>query len=208
MRCATAILACLMMCVISLVATSCSDEEDYVPSYVVELAEARSDEDCKIQTVRFDDGRTYNVSQDFTASLSDWTYRCLCAYRLDGESIHIYSLNSVFAQDARPLASYLTYPLDPLKFISCWKSDRYLNIKVGIMTSGDKTHAYGFSLDSISSVDDSNTAYFTLLHKCPDNDEEAYTEETFICMPISDCSDYDTLVVCIPTYDGIIKIKR
>ncbi len=208
MRRKTVILVCVTMCVISAVVAACDDDEDYVPSYVVELAEANSDEEGRIVSVRFDDGRTYNVDQDFTASLSDWTYRCLCTYSLDGESVHIYSLNSVFAQGARPLASYLTYPLDPLKFVSCWKSDRYLNIKVGVMTSGGKAHSYGFSADSVSTANGVNTAYFTLLHKRADNDDEAYTEETYVCMPLSDYSDFDSLVVCIPTYDGIIKVKR
>lgn len=188
---------------------SCNDDDDVVPAYVVELGEAYSDSSKHITSIRMDNGKTYAVDQTIAASSADKTYRCLCTYALDDDGgIDIYSLQQVFAQSPHPLASFIAFPMEPVKFYSCWKSDRYLNLKVGVMTSGVGVHTFGFSIDSVYTSGNKQVACFSLFHQRPDEDAESYTEETFLSMPTEDFADFDTLVISVPTYDGVKQIKR
>lgn len=197
-----------IVCCLLTVVCSCSDDEDDTPAYIVELVEAYSDGNKSITGVRLDNGQTYDLSQSIAAGKANSTYRCLCTYRNDGNGIYIYSLQPVFAQSPHPLTSYIAFPMEPVKFYSCWRTDRYLNLRVGVLTTGNGIHTFGFSVDSTYTVGDKRVACFSLLHKRPDNDDESYTEETFLSMPTAGYEDFDTLVIHVPTYDGTIEIKR
>ncbi len=197
----------LAFCLLTAVC-SCDKDEDDTPAYVVELVEAYSDGNKAITSVRLDNGQTYDVGQGIAASNANRTYRCLCTYRLDGDGIYIYSLLHVFSLEPYHFTMDLSFMMNPVKFYSCWKTDRYLNLRVGVMTSGNGTHSFLISEDTTYTVGDKQVACFTLLHARPEKDTEAYTEEAFICMPTSGYQDFDTLIINVPTYDGTVQIKK
>ncbi len=196
--------ACCLLTAVS----SCGKDEVDTPAYVMELAEAYSNSDKLIDSIRLDNGQSYDVSQSIAASGANRTYRCLCTYWTEGDDIHILSLQNVFLRTPFPFTTDLSFVMDPVKFYSCWRTDRYLNIRVGVMTSGNGTHSFLINEDSTYTVGDKQVACFTLLHSQPSGDTEAYTQEAFICMPTGGYRDYDTLVVNVPTYDGTVQIKR
>lgn len=202
------LLVLIVICSIGIVAISCSDNEQSVPSYIVELVEANSDQSGNIVSIRLDNGTTFSINQYISTNTADSTYRCICTYRKEATGIYLYSLNNVFSQNPRPSNVYKTRPLDPVKLISCWKSDRYLNIKIGVMTGEVDNHAYGFCLDSISNYNDKRIAHFTLLHERPSADTESYTRENFLSMPINRYTDCDSIAISIPTYNGMAQIIR
>ncbi len=198
----------VVACCLLTAVCSCSKDEDETPAYVMELVEAYSNADKVIDSVRLDNGQTYGVAAGIAAGNANRTYRCLCTYSLDGDDIHIYSLQSVFTLEPFHFTIDLSFVMDPVKFYSCWKTDRYLNLRVGVLTSGNGTHVFLVNEDSTYTAGDKKVAVFSLLHSRPDKDVEAYTEEAFICVPTSDYQDCDTLTINVPTYDGTVQIKR
>ena len=74
-----------------------------------------------------------------------------------------------------------------------WRSGGYLNLHLGLMTTGVGTHQYAFCQDSVG--------HYSLLHLRPSNDQESYTNDVYMSMPVPE--DVDSLTFSVYTYDGI-----
>jgi len=199
----------LLTLTLSWLTLSCKDdEENDLPSYLVNLVEASTDSNAMITLIRLDDGNTYNVSQNVKAQHPDTTYRCICTYSIQESNIVLYELSHVFSDHPRSATSFKSHPVDPVKFISSWMSDRYFNLRIGIMTTDTDTHLFAFCEDSIVVESTCKKVYFSLLHQRPDNDAESYTKELFLSMPTAGYSDCDSLIFHINTYDGLMRITK
>lgn len=201
----TTILATLFVSMVCLV--SCDDDEHSQPSYIKSLVEVNTDASSNVKSIRTDDGTTYSVHQAISADKADTTYRCLATYTLSTSGITLYSTSPVFSAHPKPTSKYQSTPLDPVKFVSAWRSDRYVNLRIDILTTGVDNHAYGFAHDSTTiAADGKQTACFTLLHQRPKTDAESYTENVFLSMPLSHYSECDSFAINIMTYEGEKRI--
>ncbi len=197
-----AILAALCMSI----AIACDDEETEQPSYITNLVEAYTDGSGNIRSIRTDDGTRYTVEQNINTGKADTVFRCLSTYVTTESAAQLYSLEPVFSAHPRPAAEFHSLPHDPVKFISSWASDHYINIRIGILATDGSNHAYGFAEDDVTTVNGKRTAWFTLLHQRQNNDAESYTEELFLSMPRANYLDCDSFVINIHTYDGLKTI--
>ena len=193
-------------CVVCLVACSDDHDGDYVPSYITDFLVASTGADGKVVSVRLDDGTIYNVaSQQMDLANKDTMLRCLATYTYDrGKDLKLYSLIPVRTSKPYPATSIYVIiegkpywdvsllPRDPMKVISMWKSGGYLNLHLGLMTTGNGAHQYAFCEDS--------DGHYSLLHSRPLNDGSAYTEDVYLSMPIPEGKDSFTFTV--KTYDG------
>ena len=199
----------LFAAIVLVVLAACSDKQDYIPSYAVDLVEVNTNSQSKIDNVRLDDGQVYSVHQSISASTPDTTLRCLVTYSVADANMTIYSAKEVFSKHPLPATLFKSRPTDPVRFISCWRSDRYLNIKIGVLTTGVGTHQFHFAEDSISqNAAGKRTAHFTLLHRRPDDDAESYTDERFLSVPLANYSRCDSFAITINTYDGPLVEQR
>lgn len=193
-----------------LLSTACEKDDDTrVPAYLTELVEANTGHDGNVTTLTLDNGQTYPVSKSIKASVADTTYRCYATYMLQDDEITIYGLKHIFSAMPRRAELFKSRPSDPVKFISCWRSSRYLNVKIGIMTTGNGTHQFAFSEDSIvTNPQGQQNIYATLLHLRPETDAESFTEEMFLSMPIYCYDNPDTIFITMPTYEGMVTAER
>lgn len=195
---------------LSLLFVSCEKEdEDEYPSVRTELACAYTGDDGSVYKIVLDDGTTYPVSLPNTKYLSNIALRCKVVFSDEIDKIDIYSLKLVRVGQVYSSSAFVTKPMDPLKFISAWRSGDFLNFNVGLMTSSNNDeHEMAFSCDSIRYSGNSQIACMSLLHVRPTYDREAYTEQTFLSMYLGGFQDYDSIQVNINTYDGMIKVVR
>ncbi|MBQ9175505.1 MAG: NigD-like N-terminal domain-containing protein [Bacteroidaceae bacterium] len=186
---------------------SCNDDEDTLPSYITSLVEVNTDAASNVKSIRTDDGNTYSIHQTISANTADTTYRCLATYTLATQGVTLYSISPVFSAHPKPIADYRSTPRDPVKFVSAWRTDRYVNLRIDILTTGADKHAYGFAYDGTTTAPDGkHTACFILLHRRPEADAESYTENVFLSIPLSHYTECDSFAVSITTYEGEKRI--
>ena len=199
----------VMLLALCLFVISCnSDDEDQMPSYFMDLVEAKTNHDTLVTEIKMDNGAMYDVHQTIKASTPDTTYRCLCMYAFNDNQIALYSLEPVFSAYPRKASEFKSHATDAVKFISSWRSGGYLNLQIGVMTTDAERHAFAFREDTILDKGTSKTVYFTLLHKRPENDNESYTKTMFLSLPLSAYTDCDSFAISVQTYEGMRQIVR
>ena len=194
-----------ILCLMGLVfIVSCSDDDKDYPSLVSDFLVASTDANGKITTVRLDKGTTYDIAaQGISTNAPDTLLRCIASYTLDGDKMTMYNISHIFSENPVPARSLLmaedgtqlmdTLPRDPMKVVSLWKDGGYINMQLGMLTTGVGTHAYAFCEDSVG--------HYSLVHLRPQEDAESYTQKVYMSMPIPDSVGQVTF--SIYTYDGI-----
>lgn len=176
----------------------CSDEKGAdIPPLVTDFLVVATDEEGVVSTVILDDGTRFDVErQRVTSAMKDTLLRCFGSYAIEEGGLRLYSLAHVVS-DVPHAPDYYSedesLPRDPLKVISMWRSGGYVNVQLGLLTTGVEGHKYGFCEDSVG--------HYSLLHLRPKGDAEAYTEKVYVSMPIPD--GVDCLTFSVYTYDGI-----
>ena len=195
--------ACAAFC---LVACSDDDEHGHVPSYITDLLLVSTDGEGTLATVTLDNGKTYDVAaQQKSTNYPDTTFRCRAVYTLQDGELTLGSVVTIFAQAPSPASAFalirngVVYygeeyiPRDPVKLISMWKAGGYINLHLGLLTSGSAVHQYAFCQDS--------PGCYSLVHLRPFGDKESYTEHVYMSMPIPEGLDH--LTFSVHTYDGV-----
>lgn len=202
---ASIMVAVLAMCLCG----GCSKEEDSaVPAFKMDLVEADTDHEGKVSIIRLDNGTTYNVDQEISTETSDTTYRCMCTYAVDEhQKLHVYGLNHIFSPQPRPKDSFKSVAYDPVDLTSCWKSGGYLNLRIGLRTTDNGAHRFGFCEDSVVMQGGYQKVYFTLLHGRSEEDAESYTENVFMSIPLSQYA-CDSVCLRVQTYEGWREVVR
>lgn len=180
----------------------CDDDSDgdYYPSLLTDFVTAETDNKGIVSKVTFDDGAMYNVTkQSISSDMPDTTLRCLAIYTKEGAVYDFYQLKLVFSDEARPADQFKDRSAAPVKMVSQWKSGKYVNMHLGLMTTGNGKHGYGFCIDSVVS----KTTYVSLLHKRPEGDAESYTQDIYMSLPLTMATD--SVCFSINTYDGMVS---
>lgn len=182
----------------------CSDDEKDYPSLITDMMMASVNAAGGITTMTLDNGSSYDVhAQGITTDVKDTIVRCLASYTLDQQNMTVYNVSGVLT-DKPYLAEDLLHdeegkqvleslPRDPMKVVSMWKSGGYINMQLGMLTTGNGTHAYAFCEDSVGA--------YSLVHQRPADDAESYTQKVYMSMPIPEGVEH--LTFSIYTYDGI-----
>lgn len=186
---------------------ACSDDDgNRIPSYVTDLLTVATDAEGMVASVQLDNGAAYDIaSQGILSDFPDTLIRCKGTYTLEAGKMMVYDLSAIYSSQAAPAESFVfvkdgeTYqgadylPHDPVKLVSMWKSGGYVNLHVGVLTTGKASHQYAFCQDS--------PGHYSLLHLRPDGDAESYTSQVYLSMPIPE--GMDNLTFSVYTYDGI-----
>lgn len=189
--------------------SACSDDDgDFFPSVITDLVLATSDSDGMLYQVTTDNGTIHNIAHHkLNISTPDTVIRCMISYTIQDDCATLYSISPVYCNKAYkpediiiikdsvkiPGTEYL--PRDPVKVISMWQSPSFINLHLGIMTTGNGTSQYLFCNDS--------TGHYSLVHRRPSKDEESYTKQVYLSMPVE--PNTDSLTFSVYTYEGIIS---
>lgn len=187
--------------------SACSDDDgDYVPPYLTDMVNISTDAEGTLSLVMLDNGTSFDISaQKMMSDAPETTIRCRATYTLNKGKMTLYGAAAVFADKPVP-ASHFTLvkngvvyrgseyiPRDPVKLVSMWKSGGYINLHLGVMTTGLGCHQYAFCEDG--------EGQYSLVHLCPWGDDASYTEQVYMSMPIPD--GIDELTFSVYTYDGV-----
>lgn len=185
------------------------DDEQRLPSYITELVEANANGKKIISSITLDDGTSYQLANTVACSVADTIYRCLCMFEVtDDAKAKIYSISKVFSPHAVVDSLLETRQTDPVKLVSSWTTAKYLNARIGILTTSVGSHAFAFSEDSIrEDADGTRHAFFTFHHRRPEGDAESYTSTMYLSLPLSDYPDCRRFTLTLPTYDGMVDIE-
>ena len=207
---AAALLTATVLVVVSGLLVGCTQgEEDsggYVPPYITDLMVVNTDFDGRLVTVVLDDGSIYDVAaQQLQTKAINEKVRCRGTYTLSEGKMELLGLAAIFSSgpvaaesfvltvDGKEYGGVEYLPRDPVKVISMWKSGGYINLHLGVMTSGEGVHQYAFCKEA--------PGHYSLVHLRPLSDKESYTEQVYMSMPIP--AGVDELTFSVHTYDGI-----
>lgn len=180
-----------------------NDDNEPYPSLKTDVVIAETNASGILSKIKFDNGNSYDIaSQKISFNVADTLIRCVASYTLNENSLKIYSIANIYSNPPVPLAKFLeegkyteeTLPRDPVNVVSMWKSGGYINMQLGVLTSGyaSYSHAYAFCEDA--------EGEYSLLHLRPSTDTESYTEIVFLSMPIPE--GVDSLTFSVATYEG------
>jgi len=203
----------LILCAATLLAmttfVACDDDDNNaLPSYMIDFVDAVSNSDAKISSITTDAGKMYVPTSSISANTADTTYRCVCTYYPEesatGETLKakIYNITAVFANNPLPHKAFEKTYEDPLNVTSIWLGGTHINMVLEKKTTDAGTHKYAFREDTLTNEGGKNTAYFTVLHQQPLEDAESYSETVYLSMPLTNYPDADSIVVSINTYTG------
>lgn len=195
---------------VALMLCGCSeDDEQRLPSYITELVEANANGKKEISSITLDDGTSYQLANAVVSSTADTIYRCLCMFEVtDDAKAKVYSISKVFSPHAVVDSLLETHQTDPVKLVSSWTTAKYLNARIGVLTTGVGSHTFAFSEDSIRvDADGTRHAFFTFRHSRPEEDAESYTSTKYLSLPLYDYPDCQRFTLSVHTYDGMVDIE-
>lgn len=189
--------------------TACSKEEYQYPSITTDLVDLQTDNNSNVKQILTDDGKVFvpNKIVKYASSTPDSTYRVRCAYKVleeTGNKISLYRINQIVS--AYPVfSSYFENGIktDPVKIISIWQSERYINLHIGLMTKGELHEVHFIKDEPVINASGTKTQHITFYHS-QGNDPEGYTREAFLSCPLYNLGlqSNDSVIFSINTYDG------
>ena len=199
-------LLCILVLAMSVV-TSCSDDDDKLPSYQFSLADVVTNSEGTAQSVTFDDGKSYRLASALHGLRKDTIYRMQIAYLLDNYNlVQLGSLSQMLAP------SLETYPADkvvedPINVLTYWQTKRYINFRLSVKGTATGKQMFGFHrAECRQNADGSRTLVVKLLHS-QNGDPLYYSRELYLSLPLRDLSDEltpdkDSICVMIETFGG------
>ena len=204
------VVASLFMALLLTAFCSCHNDDEQMPPVMTDLACLEIGSDGIVNFMNLDNGEHLGLANKLKSEVSDTTLRCLCMYSLEEGMARIYSAKTIFSREASPRSEFDTTAVDPVKFVSAWRTPHFLNINIGVMTTGAAPHNFAFCLDTIAENVNGNhrIAYFTFMHQRPTEDAESYTSDVFMSLPLDKYAGCDSVSLTINTYNGPRTIVR
>lgn len=96
---------------------------------------------------------------------------------------------------------------DGVRLTAAWRTERYVNILIDVMTgvADNRTQVFGLVDEGISSAD--NTIHLFRLCHNQNGVPTAYSQPTYLSIPVKGIPSSHTICVRIPTFDGVREVK-
>lgn len=187
-----------------LLLASCKKDSDEAPvqDFVTEVCDIYINAEGIAQTATLDNGLVLDLSgQQLRAEVADTLIRSVISYGWKGGSPYVYNNAPVYCSAPVPAEKFEERYEHPVKLISVWQKGKYVNLSFGELTTGNGTHQYAFSLDSLRR----RVLYVSFLHKRPAADAESYTQKRYASMPLrtNGAEAYDSVCLRVFTYEGM-----
>lgn len=199
----------LILPAISMLLLASCEKDDNGNGYSLtyEMGDAYFGTDSLLKYVTTDNGKTIFNSYMIKSTMPDTIRRCICGYYAEEEPQRVVSISQVYCVTPNKRAAGKYIYTDPFNFVSAWKSSKYVNFQLSIMTDDKANHAYGIIEDSITNNGLKTIAYITLAHRIPKEDVEAYSSDFYLSIPLKNYSDCDSMTVTLNTYnEGMKKV--
>ena len=200
-----------ILCLIAAMAcgTACQDEDTAWDAYEKQLCEVRTDADGQPHEVNLDDGTSTTTALKADGLTPDSVYRAMAVFtrKNDGNTL-IHALENVMAPYAKENVRS-DYGHDAVIPLSCWRSAKYVNLRIAIERSYGHTHNLGFAHEGIRTTPGKKlykTLEIRLLHD-DQEDRKDYRQEIIIICPTGIYSNLlqhgrDSVRMTLPTEKG------
>lgn len=168
----------------------CQDDEAPWKPYSEELCELHTDHEGNATSITTDSGNTLkinSISQKFTP---DSIYRAIAIINHNDDAPEAHLLQFVSAPKSLPNIA-ANAGKDAVRLLSCWRTERYVNLRIAIPCSEIQRHAIGFADDGIirtivtAGKPNRKTRRIRLLHYV-DDDRQDFYQESIISCPVYD----------------------
>ena len=185
---------------------SCEKDEAPMPPYVQELAEIQTDAQGFAQTLTLDQGEVLKVGNRVGGLKADTLLRVRALYQKSSTSIWL----SDYAPVLTPHLAHFKPEViihDPVNLIACWRGLHYINLRLGISSTAEGKHIFGFHETGLLRYKDgTQTLQAVLLHDS-NKDPQYYTREAYLSLPLRPLegrlqTGRDTLELSIHTFKG------
>lgn len=183
------IICLILLCAIMVVGCSGDDDSGPMPSYTAIFAEALTDHNGHIRSLRDDSGHLWTVTNvdttAATANTPDSLYRVKAWVLPDNASQRLKVLSLEWLYSYKPQrAVNMVVKHDPVEAVSATITPRYLNMRLAIRCSKIEDHRFGFIEESIiRNTDGTKTLTISLYHD-KRNDPSSYVLDELFCCPI------------------------
>lgn len=191
---------------------ACStDDEIAAPALRYELGELRTDSQGKPLIVKLDNS-LFIETKDYPLTLHPSSlYRVLVAYdheHQSGLSTKVYHIVTVPAPP--PSASLEAQTTAPVRLLSLWRTERYINLRLGIGRSYKGEHRAGFADKGIIEHPNGRRTQVLQLFHNDGGDRSDYTQEIYLSCPTHQLrstlrSDIDSLRFLVLTDKGLYQ---
>ena len=158
---------------------SCKDNDYVYPSVLTDYVLAQTDAQGNIDSLLDDHGNRYAYSLPQKGLTPDSAYRCMATYEITTQGVNVYALQQVVSPN--PIR-YKQLKTDPVENVRIWRGGNYVNLVVSVWGK-DKTHKFGFNLDSLVNRNSRHILFLTLYHD-QNNDYPAFTRNAYLSCPL------------------------
>lgn len=187
---------CIMVSLICLVSCKNGGEEDFYPNILTEFATIRTDASGTMKELTTDDERTYTIKNPQKGYKKDFSYRVVCGFVPDGQTVTLYQLTGAYLLGD---STELAHEPDPIKVTSVWQSGKYINMHLSPLTQGG-TQYWGYRVDETG-----DGATHLSLHHRQNGDPQSYTQSVYASLSMDELDAIpagNDIVLHIKTYNG------
>ncbi|MBO4486978.1 MAG: hypothetical protein J5729_01275 [Bacteroidaceae bacterium] len=195
----------ILLAVLALICSACDDKESWLPAFITNYADIRTDAAGNIVSMTLDDGTTYNAQwspenkngnaaqsgNDQWSIKPDTLYRAICLYTREKNCATIHSWTLAFAPNPISDTTQLTIKTDPCEIETIWRGGNYINACM-LVQGKDQPHIVAFidkGIKEITTADGSYNQQTILLYHDQNNDPEAFTRTVYLSCPLHNYAD-------------------
>ena len=190
---------------------ACSQTDELSPAVRTDLLCATTNAEGLVERLVLDNDQSLRIDgQSINANAKSATLRCLCTYAVNADSTvaTVYSISKTSCYAPIPADSFDTRPMDPVNVVSVYKTGRFINLHLSMLTTGMTGTQYDLCLDSLTS--DSTILHCSFLFKRVAADNESYTKHFYHSIPLNLANyshPFDSIFISVNTYDGMKQYK-
>lgn len=207
-------LAVLLIFLCLFLVVGCDDDEDGpLEAYQKELCDLRSNGEGKAQYLVFDDGSQHAVINEVSDLTPDSTYRVIATFLNKGEEkisnydVKVGNLSAVFSPLPKKLGAGKQMKTDAVEVLSCWRSDRYINLRISFLRGNTEAHYMGFVEHGDTKLQNGGKRRTLLFYHDRNGDDLNYRQEFYTSCPVYQYQDElvagrDSLRFIVKTHQG------
>lgn len=184
----TVIVLLLLLCIYMV--AGCSSDDEVLPAYEGRLCEIVTDGAGRGYLLRDDDGGEAAIGNVLKGLAADSVYRVfVLMVKGEGGAVTLKSAQSIFSVFPHEAHADDVMGNDALEVITAWRSPRYVNLRVALMTDGLQKHMLDFIDEGTRANADGTLT--KCIRLCHDQNGAArnYREEGYVSCPIYQYSE-------------------
>lgn len=189
-------LAVLLIFLCLFLVVGCDNDEDTtLEAYQKELCELQTNKEGRAQYLVFDDGTQHAVTNEVKDLTPDSTYRVIAVLVNQGEDkgknydVKLGNVSAVFSPFPHTVKDGQKLKTDAVEVLSCWRSDRYINLRVSFLRGNKAAHYMGFIDNGDLHLKNGGKRKTIVFYHDTNGDDLNYKQEMYASCPLYQLDD-------------------